>query len=125
MKVLFLSDTHLGFGRKHRDYPERREDAFTGAKNALELTKTNDVQLVLHGGDLFDSLRPSFQTLREVVELLTSLPSTEAHVRVEDWNGKLIYERKLNRVPFVAVHGNHDWNQNRENNLYTLLERAG
>ncbi|NPA86734.1 MAG: DNA repair exonuclease [Candidatus Diapherotrites archaeon] len=126
MKLLFLSDTHLGFGRRHRDYPERREDAYRGFKNALKIAVDESVDLILHAGDFFDSVRPSFETLSEAVELLTSLPPAEGiEVTVRDLGGKELFTYAPARIPLIAVHGNHDWNQNRENNIYTLLERAG
>ncbi len=126
MKVLFLSDTHLGFGRKHRDYPERRKDAFEGFSRALEVARRENIDVILHGGDLFHRVWPSFETLSEAVDLLASLRSGGKYrVVIKDLKGNSLDEREVRGIPFIAVHGNHDWNQNKENNIYTLLERAG
>ena len=126
MKVLFLSDTHLGFGRKHRDYPERGRDAFEGFSKALEIARSEEVDVILHGGDLFHRVWPSFETLSEAVDLLASLRSRKRYrAFIYDLRGNLLEEREVSGIPFIAVHGNHDWNQNKENNIYTLLEKAG
>ncbi len=120
VKALFLSDTHVGFARRTRVYPERRQDAIFGMERALEIGKERGVDVYLHGGDLFDTRRPDAILIHEVMDLIRSLPKGSYRVRVYDLKGNPLEERVTDRVPFVAVHGNHDFMEG-ERNLYTLL----
>ena len=55
MRVLFLSDTHLGFDLPARPRVERRRrghDFFENFERALEAVRTCGVDVVVHGGDL-------------------------------------------------------------------------
>jgi exonuclease SbcD len=55
-RVLFLSDTHLGFDLPLRPRVERRRrgpDFFAAFERALEPARRGEVDLVVHGGDLF------------------------------------------------------------------------
>jgi DNA repair exonuclease SbcCD nuclease subunit len=64
MKILHISDAHLGRAQYH--LPEREEDYFKAFEEALRLGKSADVILVT--GDLFDTRRPSNKTLLRFVE---------------------------------------------------------
>ena len=55
LRVLFLSDTHLGFDLPSRPRVERRRrghDFFDGFVRALEPARRGQVDVVVHGGDL-------------------------------------------------------------------------
>jgi len=55
-RILFLSDTHLGFDLPLRPRVERRRrgpDFFASFERALEPARRGEVDLVVHGGDLF------------------------------------------------------------------------
>ncbi|MCC6067091.1 MAG: metallophosphoesterase, partial [Pyrobaculum sp.] len=64
MKILHVSDAHLGRAQYH--LPEREEDYFKAFEEALRRGKSADVVLVT--GDLFDTRRPSNKTLLRFVE---------------------------------------------------------
>jgi DNA repair exonuclease SbcCD nuclease subunit len=64
MKILHVSDAHLGRAQYH--LPEREEDYFKAFEEALRFGKSADVVLVT--GDLFDTRRPSNKTLLRFVE---------------------------------------------------------
>ncbi len=68
MKILHLSDVHLG--RAQYRLPEREEDYARAFEEALRLGKSADV--VLTTGDLFDSRRPQWRTIVRLVEALES-----------------------------------------------------
>ena len=56
MKILFLSDTHLGFDlpvRPRVERPRRGLDFFANFRLALAPAFEGKVDLVVHGGDLF------------------------------------------------------------------------
>ena len=55
MRLLFLSDTHLGFdlpSRPRADRPRRGPDFFARFEAALAPARSGEVDAVLHGGDL-------------------------------------------------------------------------
>ncbi len=55
MRVLFVSDTHLGFDLPARPRVVRRrrgEDFFRNFELALETARTREIDVVVHGGDL-------------------------------------------------------------------------
>ncbi len=55
MRVLFVSDTHLGFDLPSRPRVVRRrrgDDFFQNFERALEAARTGEVDVVVHGGDL-------------------------------------------------------------------------
>jgi exonuclease SbcD len=56
LRILFLSDTHLGFDeplRPRSRNPHRGPDFFATFHRALEVARTERVDAVIHGGDLF------------------------------------------------------------------------
>ena len=79
VKVLFLSDTHLGFDMPFRPRVRKRRrgpDFFENFHRALEPALKREVDCVVHGGDiLFRSKVPAalvemaFHPLRKVAEL--------------------------------------------------------
>jgi len=55
MRVLFVSDTHLGLDLPTRPRVVRRwrgQDFFESFDRALEAARSGDVDVVVHGGDL-------------------------------------------------------------------------
>lgn len=76
MKLLFLSDSHLGFDLPFRPRVERRRrglDFFANFRRALEPARQGRVDAVLHGGDLLyrsrvpaDLVAMAFEPLKEV-----------------------------------------------------------
>jgi DNA repair exonuclease SbcCD nuclease subunit len=55
VRILFLSDTHLGLDLPARPRVERRrrgDDFFRNFKTALEVARRGEVDVVVHGGDL-------------------------------------------------------------------------
>jgi len=91
IRLLFLSDTHLGFDLPERPRVERRrrgDDFFANTRAALDRALAGDVDLVVHGGDLlYRSRVPIGLAERAFAELR----------RVADEG-----------VPIVVVPGNHE-----------------
>jgi len=86
MKILHISDAHLGRAQYH--LPEREEDYFEAFREAIRLGKSADAVLVT--GDLFDLKRPSTKTLVKFVEAVEQVD-----------------------VPILLIGGNHDFSYTR------------
>lgn len=90
MRILHLSDTHLGTERAARGAPRgwrRAEDHALAMEAALRPAIEEQVDLVLHTGDVFDKAAPPGDAIASAVELL---------------------HRASRRVPTVIMPGNHD-----------------
>ncbi|MCP4809289.1 MAG: hypothetical protein GY913_12075 [Proteobacteria bacterium] len=90
MKILHLTDTHLGNHLTVRGAPEgwhRGLDHEAAMARALEPAMRGEVDLVVHSGDVFNRSRPSPDAMRAAARLLT---------------------RVARRTPIVVIPGNHD-----------------
>ena len=85
MKILHTADWHVG---KRLGRYDRMEDHRAVLGEVVEIADTEDVDLVLVAGDLFDRPTPPVEALRTVLEALTELASPHR--------------------PVVAISGNHD-----------------
>jgi DNA repair protein SbcD/Mre11 len=102
LRVLFLSDTHLGFDEPHRPRVARRRrgpDFFRNFERALEPARRGDVSLVVHGGDLLYRSRVPAELVDRAFRPLRSLADEG--------------------IPIVVVPGNHE----RSRIPYPLLAR--
>ena len=78
VRILFLADTHLGFDLPTRARIQRRRrghDFLANYATALEPALAGEVDLVIHGGDVFNRSRPptsvawqAFEPLRRVAD---------------------------------------------------------
>lgn len=90
MKILHLTDTHLGNHLRVRGAPEgwtRGLDHEAAMARALEPAMREDVDLVVHSGDVFNRSRPDAAAMKGASRLLV---------------------RASKRVPVVLIPGNHD-----------------
>ena len=91
MKILFFSDTHLGF-----DYPirprivrrRRGQDFFNNFERVLKYSLENKIDLIIHGGDFFFRSKVPQQIVTKAYEIL--------------------FEFAENSIPFIIVPGNHE-----------------
>lgn len=102
MKFAHIADVHLGLSR--RIVNTREEDVARNFEEAIRKALAERVDFILIAGDLFDSSRPTPQTLRQAVRIL-SMASAEG-------------------VPVFAIEGNHD-RTHRKSSAYALLEDLG
>ena len=92
MRLLHVTDTHLGIDRWYRGAPRgwrRADDHLAAFRAALAPALAEEVDLVVHTGDLFDRSRPPARAVAEAGALL---------------------EEVARRVPVVVMPGNHDRN---------------
>ncbi len=90
MRVLHLSDTHLGVDRYYAGAPpgwRRADDHLAAMRSALRLALDGQVDAVVHTGDLFDRSLPPSRAVSEAIEALAAV-------------GRV--------VPTVVMPGNHD-----------------
>ena len=92
MRLLHVSDTHVGYAVYHRVTPEglnqREADFFEGLARAVDVAVERRVDLVLHSGDLFDTVRPTNRAISHVLAQCRRLHEA--------------------RIPLVVISGNHE-----------------
>ncbi|PSP76973.1 DNA repair exonuclease [Halobacteriales archaeon QS_1_68_20] len=99
--VLHTADTHLGY--RQYNSPERREDFLAAFRRVLEDAVSDDVDAVVHAGDVFHDRRPGLVDLLGTVSALRTLDEAD--------------------IPFFAVVGNHE--DKREAQWLDLFETMG
>lgn len=91
-KILHISDTHLG----NRQYgSDTRRDDFTSAFDAaIDRALDENVDAVIHTGDLFHRRTPSLPIVTDCIEILRKLADED--------------------IPFYGIVGNHDRKMDRQ-----------
>lgn len=100
-RVIHTGDTHIGYAQYHS--PVRRQDFLDAFGAVIDDAIDDDVDAVIHAGDLFHDRRPE----------LTDLMGTISVLRRLDDAG----------IPFLAVVGNHE--STRGGQWLDLFERLG
>ena len=100
-RVLHTADTHLGYRQYHS--PERRADFLDAFRTVIDEAIADDVDAVVHAGDLFHDRQPGLVDILGTLEVLETLADAE--------------------IPFLAVVGNHE--TKRDAQWLDLFERLG
>ncbi|MFC5367474.1 DNA double-strand break repair protein Mre11 [Salinirubrum litoreum] len=85
-RVIHTGDTHIGYQQYHS--PERRQDFLDAFEAVVADAIDDDVDAVIHAGDLFHDRRPDLQDLLGTLAALRTLADAD--------------------IPFLAVVGNHE-----------------
>jgi DNA repair exonuclease SbcCD nuclease subunit len=85
-RVIHTGDTHIGYRQYHS--PERRRDFLDAFEQVVTDAVDDDVDAVVHAGDLFHDRRPDLPDLLGVLSALRTLDDAG--------------------IPFLAVVGNHE-----------------
>ncbi len=85
-RVLHTADTHLGYRQYHT--PQRRSDFLAAFRAVIDDAIEDDVDAVVHAGDLFHDRRPGLVDILGTLEVLETLADAG--------------------IPFLAVVGNHE-----------------
>ncbi len=85
-RVIHTGDTHIGY--QQYNSPDRRRDFLTAFREVADDAVADDVDAVVHAGDLFHDRRPGLVDLQGTIEVLRSLDAAD--------------------VPFLAIVGNHE-----------------
>jgi len=90
VKILHTGDTHLGFRQYNSEV--RRRDFFDAFERVVADAVENEMDAVVHAGDLFDNRNPTIEDLLETISALTTLKKAD--------------------IPFFGIVGNHESKQN-------------
>jgi len=85
-RVIHTGDTHLGYQQYHA--PERRQDFLDAFRAVVADAIADDVDAVVHAGDLFHDRRPELVDILGTLDVLRDLDDAD--------------------IPFLAVVGNHE-----------------
>lgn len=87
MKLAFVTDTHFGFRRFEADAIRQGREAILAA--------AREADVLILGGDNFDTPLPRMETIAEVTGILREALG-------------IFHSRGIAGVPIYAIHGNHD-----------------
>ena len=107
MNILHLADTHLGYSAYRKTTEEginqREIDVYDAFRQAVDLAIQTRPDLVVHAGDLFDSVRPTNRAITVAIQELLRL-SNEG-------------------IPVVVISGNHETPKLKETgNIFSIFE---
>src|SRR5512136_971274 len=107
MKVLHLADTHLGYSAYRKATEEglnqREMDVYDAFSRCVDYAIKTKPDLVLHAGDLFDSVRPTNRAITITLQQILRLSKEN--------------------IPFIVISGNHETPKLRETgNIFTIFE---
>ena len=92
MKILHIADTHLGYSAYRKVTEEgvnqRELDAYNSYKEFVDYAIKTKPDLIIHAGDLFDSVRPNNRAITFAV--------------------KQIIRLSKKKIPFIVIAGNHE-----------------
>jgi DNA repair exonuclease SbcCD nuclease subunit len=100
-RVLHTGDTHLGYQQYH--LPARREDFLAAFQQVADDAVADDVDAVVHAGDLFDDRQPALTDILGAMGVLRTLEEAG--------------------IPFLAIVGNHEAKRDRQ--WLDLFEEMG
>ncbi len=121
MKLAFLTDFHLGLTAEGRE-----EDAFKNAMQAMKQALAEEPDAIVFNGDMFHHAVPDQKILLEAFRLLALPKKFPAHLEIE----KIGREGKTETtnaaaIPFIAIHGTHEFRGKDFTNIFHILEKAG
>jgi len=107
MNILHLADTHLGYSAYRKateDGVNQREiDVYNALRHIIDYAIQTKPDLVLHAGDLFDSVRPTNRAITVAIQQILRL--SKEH------------------IPFVVISGNHETPKLKETgNIFSIFE---
>uniref|UniRef100_A0A3Q3GLH8 Double-strand break repair protein n=1 Tax=Labrus bergylta TaxID=56723 RepID=A0A3Q3GLH8_9LABR len=117
-KILIATDVHLGYLEKDA---VRGNDSFNTFDEILKCAKTNQVDLILLGGDLFHDNKPTRRCLHNCITMLRKYCMGDSPIHFNILSDQTInfnttqfpwvnyQDENLNiSIPVFSIHGNHD-----------------
>jgi DNA repair exonuclease SbcCD nuclease subunit len=107
MRIIHLADTHLGYSAYRKiteDGVNQREmDVYNAFTQCIDYAVNTKPDLVLHAGDLFDSVRPTNRAITVAIQQILRLSKE--------------------KIPFIVISGNHETPKLKETgNILTIFE---
>ena len=107
MNILHLADTHLGYSAYRKvtqdGINQREADIYQSFTKIIDYAIDQDVDLVVHAGDLFDSVRPNNRAISIALNQMIRLSK--------------------NNIPIVIIAGNHEQPKLQETgHIFNLFE---
>ncbi|MEM5801886.1 MAG: DNA repair exonuclease [Candidatus Aenigmatarchaeota archaeon] len=123
MRIAVISDCHLG----HAYGTVLENDSFENFEEAVNKAIDGGADLIILGGDTFDSKMPRTTVWAKALNILTKplLRSSNVKLLEIDKPLKEISKRTLQHLPVLALHGNHERRAKGELNIIEALENAG
>ncbi|KAM6931826.1 double-strand break repair protein MRE11 [Lycodopsis pacificus] len=117
-KILIATDIHLGYLEKDAI---RGNDSYTTLDEILKCAKTNQVDFILLGGDLFHENKPSRRCLHSCITMLRRYCMGDTPIQFNILSDQTVnfnttqfpwvnyQDENLNiSIPAFSIHGNHD-----------------
>ncbi|KAM9853846.1 double-strand break repair protein MRE11 [Aulostomus maculatus] len=117
-KILIATDVHLGYLEKDA---VRGNDSFNTLDEILKCAKTNQVDFILLGGDLFHDNKPSRRCLHSCITMLRKYCMGDSPIQFNILSDQTVnfntsqfpwvnyQDENLNiSIPVFSIHGNHD-----------------
>ncbi|KAE8295303.1 Double-strand break repair protein MRE11 [Larimichthys crocea] len=117
-KILLATDVHLGYLEKDAI---RGSDSYNTLDEILKCAKTNQVDLILLGGDLFHDNKPSRRCLHTCITMLRQYCMGDSPIQFNIISDQTVnfnttqfpwvnyQDENLNiSIPVFSIHGNHD-----------------
>jgi DNA repair exonuclease SbcCD nuclease subunit len=98
-EILQISDTHLGKCQYRSEL--RQQDYLDAFEEAIHIAIEDDVDAVIHTGDLFDDSSPSVPTVNQTIDIMRDLADAQ--------------------IPFYGIVGNHE--RKRDDQWLDLMKR--
>lgn len=107
MRILHCADTHLGYSAYRKVTVEgvnqREIDIYDAFSQFVDYAVKTKPDLVLHAGDLFDSVRPTNRAITVAIQQILRLSQEN--------------------IPFIVISGNHETPKLKETgNIFTIFE---
>ena len=107
MKIIHIADTHLGYSAYRKITKEginqRELDIYDSFKRCIDYILESKPDIVIHAGDLFDSVRPTNRAISIAL--------------------KQIIRLSLKKIPFIVVSGNHETPKLKETgNIFKIFD---
>jgi DNA repair exonuclease SbcCD nuclease subunit len=113
-----FSDSHLGFTGE-----DRFLESFLRFNESIQMFKDNNVDYILHAGDLFDESTPTQEVWLKTFECFSKNNGSVSVLKKFQLNNSSSVEVK--GIPIIGIHGTHEHRGKDFANALDILEESG